>query len=125
MDDYINIDKDIQIEKLINNLIERKFKFKNEVSDIVNRKQMEFLENRRRNLLNKFRKTMILCAIHFKKTNISLYEFYKMKINSFSPFDMKQLQLLKTAINEGENYLVPDILSKNKLLVFYTDKVRN
>ena len=73
--------------------------------------------------MEKFKKTIILCALHFKKINMSLLDFYKIKLKEVTPLDLKQWQLLRMAIKEGELYIASEILSENRLLVYLEDKV--
>jgi hypothetical protein len=125
VDDYINFEKDMQIEKLINAMIEKKFKLKQEVSDTVLKKQLEFNELRKKKLYLKFQKTIIKCALHFKKINMKLEDYLKLKINCNIKDEKRKWETLQRAIQEDLLPIATHILVQNRVLVYKEDKVCN
>jgi len=123
-DEVINVHKDQQIEKLMNQMIEKNFKLRKELNNFVDRHRTDLSEARRKKIFEKWRRTIILCAIHFKKFNMDVWDFYKLKLaqSSFKSFDKTQVNLLIKAIKEGEIFLTANLLSQNRAMVFIYDE---
>ena len=81
------------------------------------------IESKRKKVFIKLRRTIIKCALHFKKTNMTLMDFYKLKINTVLLLDNKKWELLIKAIKEDKLFLASEILSQNRVLVYKEDKV--
>ena len=112
--------KGIDYSQLIQEKL-KNYNLKKEVVKKINKIMVKEKHKKNQNLLNKFKKTIIKCAIHFKKLNISLSEFYSLNYKNIKPFEHNETKLLLTAIKDGNFSLVYDLIMKNNLLIYDFD----
>jgi hypothetical protein len=66
---------------------------------------------------------MILAAIHFKRLNMTLSEFFRVNLTALNPFENEGSRDLIIAIKDGNNDMVSYLLRQNKFLVHNFDFV--
>lgn len=71
----------------------------------------------------KFKRLLLSAAIHFKKLNMTIKEFYTKNYVSIKPYEKSGSVLLIQAVKEGSINTVLVLLKENKLLVHDFDYV--
>ena len=112
--------KGIDYSQLIQEKL-KNYKLKKDVVKKLNKIIITEKHKKNQILLNKFKRTIIKCAIHFKKLHISLEQFYNLNNKNIKPFEHNETKLLLTAIKDGNNSLVYDLIMKNNLLIYDFD----
>jgi ankyrin repeat protein len=107
-----------------NQLVQEKLKNYKLKKEVVNK--INFITKTEKNkknqiLLNKFKKTIIKCAIHFKRLQISLSQFYELNNKNIKPFEHNETKILLSAIKDNNFSSVYDLISNNNLLIYDFD----
>ena len=107
--------------KKMNTNINESIKVRGGAEQQVNYIHIDEHKKRRQFLLNRFKMVIIRAAIHFKKLNIDIHDFYKNYKQNLGPFVNKQTQFLISAIKEKNYKETCKLLSENKYLALDFD----
>lgn len=101
----------------INKITSRTNLLENEITDQVQIDNKYFQENLYSQKIEKWRKCIITAAIHFKKLNCSLEDFFSLKKISNQPYSNESSWMFIQAIKNGEIKNVIKLIEENKFLV--------
>ena len=119
--DLIDLQSNEKLVEMINRLINNNFKLNKEVKKIIDINELneKYLHNKK--ILQRFKEILIRCAIHFKRLNISLEQFYKLDLDSIQPFSNKESYTLICAIKDKDINNINKLLKNNYFLVYDFD----
>jgi ankyrin repeat protein len=106
---------------MINRLINNNFKLNKEVKKIIDINELNEKYLHKKKILSKFKEILIRCAIHYKRLNISLEQFYKLDLDSIQPFSNKESYTLICAIKDKDINHINKLLKNNYFLVYDFD----
>jgi hypothetical protein len=122
--DVIDFEKDEQLQKLINNMISKKFDFRSEMDNIFNKQMQNEEKSRKKSNAIRWRRCIITAAIHFKRLNLTIQEFYEGKHEPIKALENEGTWEFIQAVKDGDYGTVNKKLQENKLYVHEYDYVR-
>jgi cytohesin len=122
--DLIELQKDKRLIEMIQKLINNNFKLKHEVSKVINENREKEEYERKQKILSKFKLVLIKAAIHFKRLNISIHDFYKTEIKSIKSFSNEGTFRLICAIKDKDINVINYILDQDSFLVYDFDNFK-
>ena len=122
--DLIELQKDKRLIEMIQKLINNNFKLKHEVSKVINENREKEEYERKQKILSKFKLVLIKAAIHFKRLNISIHDFYKTEIKSIKSFSNEGTFRLICAIKDKDINVINYILDQDSFLVHDFDNFK-
>jgi hypothetical protein len=111
--------------EMINSLINKNFKLKGEVSEVINTTNKQNDIEHKKKLYQRYKHVMIRAAIHFQKLDITIEEFYdrKKNINEISQYEYNKNTLLIRAIKAKDLERITKIVKENSFIVLDCDMV--
>ena len=119
--DLIDLQSNEKLVEMINRLINNNFKLNKEVKKIIDINELNEKYLHKKKILSKFKEILIRCAIHYKRLNISLEQFYKLDLDSIQPFSNKESYTLICAIKDKDINHINKLLKNNYFLVYDFD----
>ena len=108
--------KDLEPKLNINDILNN-YSLRKEVKTRVNRIQGEENQKRKKMLLEKWKRSIISAAIHFKRLCLSLEEFRELHGTNVIPYEHEKSFLLFQAIKDGDMKGFTKLFKENKFLI--------
>lgn len=105
--------------------LESEFTLKDEVNCEILKQRRELKQETLLEIRRRWKRMIMFSAMHFKKLNISLQEFYDKKYLNLKPYEKDGSKELIQAVKEGNSQYVRAMLQESKFLVHAFDYVRN
>lgn len=122
-DNVIDFENDEQLKNLINKMTEKKLELRKEIDDIFI-KQMHNQEiTRKKDNAIRWRRCIITAAIHFKRLNLTIHEYYEGKHEPIKPLGNDGSREFIQAVKDGDYETVSKQLKENKFYVHDYDYV--
>lgn len=123
----LNLDRDPKFAEMIDSLINKNFKLKGEVSEVINTTNKQNDVEHKRKLYQRYRQVMIRAAIHFQKLDITIEEFYdrKKRVDEIGQYEHNKNTLLIRAIKAKDLERITKMVKENSFIVLDCDMVRN
>jgi hypothetical protein len=121
--DLINLDKNDEVENMYLRILRNRFSFRQRIkTELVKQKEYEKQTNKKFTILI-WKRVIISAAIHFKKLNISIEEFYKKKYQVLKPYETEGSKIFIQAVKDGDFQKAKSSILENKFIVNDFDHV--
>ena len=121
----LDLDRNPKFVEMINSLINKNFKLKGEINEVINTTNKQNDIEHKKKLYQRYRQVMIRAAIHFQKLDITIEEFYdrKKNINEISQYEYTKNTLLIRAIKAKDLERITKMVKENSFIVLDCDMV--